>query len=101
VALATGPGDRLPGLAAVAALPGRAAGPASAPVGVRPFGRGGPALAARLLAALERWAGAGRPEAANWRFAVVPRKPGGAEPAVPAGAFLVAKQHTYLVATLP
>jgi protein-L-isoaspartate(D-aspartate) O-methyltransferase len=46
--------------------------PGPGAVGVREFGPGGAALADRLLAALNSWAEAGRPGAADWRLTVVP-----------------------------
>lgn len=101
VALATAPDDQLPGLAAVVPMPGKTRGRAAGPVGVRPFGPGGPALAARLLAALQRWAAAGQPEAANWRFTVTPRHPTGAESPIPGGKYVVTKAHTTVRASLP
>jgi protein-L-isoaspartate(D-aspartate) O-methyltransferase len=96
VALAAGPEDALPGLAAVVPQPGTTPGPGM--VGVRPFGPGGPVLAARLLAALERWAAAGRPEAMDWQFTVVPRRDADV---VPAGGIVLAKRHCTLLAALP
>jgi protein-L-isoaspartate(D-aspartate) O-methyltransferase len=101
VALVTDPGEPLPGVAAV--VPGAdGAAPASGPgaVGVRGFGPGGPALAARLLAASERWAAAGRPEAMDWQFTVLPRAAAD-EPVAPEDLSVVPKRHCTLLAGLP
>ena len=100
VALVSELGNPLPGLAAVVPMPGHEHGRGPGPVGVRPFGPGGPALAARLLAALERWVAAGRPEAMDWRFTVVPHPHGERERWQP-GACVVAKRHCQVLATLP
>jgi protein-L-isoaspartate(D-aspartate) O-methyltransferase len=100
VALATEPGDPVPGLAVVVPAPGQERRRGPGPVGVRAFGPGGAALAARLLAALERWAAAGSPEAMDWRFTVVPHSVGEPEQEQP-GACVVRKGHCQLRATLP
>jgi protein-L-isoaspartate(D-aspartate) O-methyltransferase len=99
VALVADPAEPLPGVAAVVPQGGGAAGQEAGAVGVRAFGPGGPALAARMLAALERWAAAGQPEAMNWRFTVVPRTAG--EPAAPQDVTVVPKRHCTLLAGLP
>jgi len=76
VALVAGGGDQLPGLATVVPGSGRGRRVSQRPVSVRAFGPAGPALAARLSAALWRWAAAGRPDAMDWRFTVVPHGAG-------------------------
>jgi protein-L-isoaspartate(D-aspartate) O-methyltransferase len=97
VALATA-GDAGPvGLAAVVLEPGRAVAEQPGPVAVRPFGPGGPALATRLLDALERWQAAGRPGAPEWRITAVPAS----GPAVPPGPVVVVTEHCRLLMELP
>jgi len=71
-ALVTPPAAAAPGLALLA--------PAPQGTTVRPFGPAGPALAARLVAALDTWTAAGTPQASDWRVTVGPAAP---EPASP------------------
>jgi protein-L-isoaspartate(D-aspartate) O-methyltransferase len=70
---------------AAAVVPADVPGPGPVPVAVREFGPGGPSLADRLLAALDRWNAAGGPGAADWRLTLVPTgvdAPGLPEPQV-------------------
>jgi protein-L-isoaspartate(D-aspartate) O-methyltransferase len=85
-----------PGLAAVVLAERPAPGPGA--VAVREFGPGGAALADRLLDALDRWAAAGRPGAADWRLTVVPT--GVDAPTLPR-PYVVAKRHCRVLAELP
>ncbi|GAA5118710.1 methyltransferase, FxLD system [Pseudonocardia adelaidensis] len=94
VALAD-PAD-VPGLAAVVAA--EPPGPGPVAVAVREFGPGGAALGARMLAALDGWAGAGRPGAADWRLTVVPA--GVDAPTLPAPQVIV-KRHCRVLAESP
>jgi protein-L-isoaspartate(D-aspartate) O-methyltransferase len=82
-----------PGLAAVVLAERPAPGPGA--VAVREFGPGGAALADRLLDALDRWAAAGRPGAADWRLTVVPT--GVDAPTLPR-PYVVAKRHCRVLA---
>ncbi|OLT13640.1 hypothetical protein BJF78_21645 [Pseudonocardia sp. CNS-139] len=94
VGLVAVPGDPMPGLAAVE--PTSDLGRLPGPVAVHPFGPGGPGLAAWLRTALERWAAAGRPEAADWLLTVVP-----AGRIAPPSPVTVEKRHSRVLATLP
>lgn len=85
-----------PGLAAV--VPDEPAGPGPGAVAVREFGPTGAAQADRLLAALDGWAAAGRPGAADWRLTVVPT--GVDAPALPTPQVVV-KKHCRVLAELP
>jgi protein-L-isoaspartate(D-aspartate) O-methyltransferase len=91
VALAAGDG-----VAAVvlAGPPGRRPGA----VAVREFGPGGAALGDRLLAALDDWAAAGCPGAADWRLTVVPA---GVDAPVLADPQVVVKKHCRVLAEHP
>ncbi|TWF75807.1 protein-L-isoaspartate(D-aspartate) O-methyltransferase [Pseudonocardia hierapolitana] len=73
-------------------------GPGPGAVAVREFGPGGAALGDRLLAALDEWAAAGRPGAADWRLTVVPT--GVDAPALPAPQVIV-KKHCRVLAEHP
>lgn len=81
-----------PGLAAVVAA--GTPGPEPRPVAVRPFGTGGQAAAARLLAALDGWVAAGSPVGADWQVTVAP---GPTPPDVTA----VSLQHCHVLVSLP
>jgi protein-L-isoaspartate(D-aspartate) O-methyltransferase len=83
---------------AAAVVPADVPGPGPVPVAVREFGPGGPGLADRLLAALDRWNAAGGPGAADWRLTVVPTgvdAPGLPEPQV------IVKKHCRVLAEPP
>jgi protein-L-isoaspartate(D-aspartate) O-methyltransferase len=84
------------GLAAV--VPAGPPGPGPGAVAVREFAPGGAALADRLLAALDSWAAAGRPGAADWHLTVVPT--GVDAPTLPAPRVIV-KKHCRVLAELP
>jgi protein-L-isoaspartate(D-aspartate) O-methyltransferase len=84
------------GVAAVV-LAGRPA-PGPGPVAVREFGPGGAALADRLLAALDAWAAAGRPGAADWRLTVVPA---GVDAPTLSHPQVIPKKHCRVLAELP
>lgn len=73
-------------------------GPGQGAVAVREFGPGGAALGDRLLAALDSWAAAGRPGAADWRLTVVPA--GVDAPALPSPQVIV-KKHCRVLAEFP
>jgi protein-L-isoaspartate(D-aspartate) O-methyltransferase len=102
VALSSSPVDPMvepadaPGIAAVVLAERPAPGPGA--VAVREFGPGGAALADRLLDALDRWAAAGRPGAADWRLTVVPT--GVDAPTLPR-PYVVAKRHCRVLAEVP
>jgi protein-L-isoaspartate(D-aspartate) O-methyltransferase len=72
--------------------------PGPGAVAVREFGAGGAALADRLLGALEAWAAAGRPGAADWRLTVVPR--GVDAPTLP-NPQVIPKRHCRVLAESP
>jgi protein-L-isoaspartate(D-aspartate) O-methyltransferase len=67
-------------------------------VAVREFGPGGAALADRLLAALDAWAAAGRPGAADWRLTVVPA---GVDAPTLSHPQVIPKKHCRVLAELP
>jgi protein-L-isoaspartate(D-aspartate) O-methyltransferase len=73
-------------------------GPRPGAVAVREFGPGGAALADRLLAALDDWAAAGCPGAADWRLTVVPT--GVDAPVLPEPQVIV-KKHCRVLAEHP
>jgi protein-L-isoaspartate(D-aspartate) O-methyltransferase len=83
---------------AAAVVPADVPGPGPVPVAVREFGPGGPGLADRLLAALDRWNAAGGPGAADWRLTVVPT--GVDAPVLPEPQVIV-KKHCRVLAELP
>jgi protein-L-isoaspartate(D-aspartate) O-methyltransferase len=83
---------------AAAVVPADAPGPGPVPVAVREFGSGGPGLADRLLAALDRWNAAGGPGAADWRLTVVPT--GVDAPVLPEPQVIV-KKHCRVLAEPP
>jgi protein-L-isoaspartate(D-aspartate) O-methyltransferase len=91
-------GAQPPGLAVVVSGEGRPDGRRPGAVAVREFGAGGPTLAGRLLAALDRWIAAGRPGAAEWQIAAVPA---GAMSEAPPGVGVVRKKHCSLLVDLP
>jgi protein-L-isoaspartate(D-aspartate) O-methyltransferase len=95
VAIATPPGASPAGLAAV--VPSRVAGSNRVPVAVVPFGPAGPALAARMLAALEAWKAVGAPQSSRWRITVVP---GPAPVTLAPGPVVVRKALSHLVLDL-
>jgi protein-L-isoaspartate(D-aspartate) O-methyltransferase len=69
--------------------------PGPGAVAVREFGPGGAAIADRLLEALDRWAAAGRPGAADWRLTVVPN---GVDAPTLQRPYVVAKRHCRVLA---
>ncbi|MGD9531531.1 methyltransferase domain-containing protein [Pseudonocardia sp.] len=76
------------GVAVVSARPAR-------PAAVLAFGPGGPVLAARLLAALDAWTAAGRPDVARMTLTVYP---GGDGPAAPSRQVEVLTEHCRILA---
>jgi protein-L-isoaspartate(D-aspartate) O-methyltransferase len=72
--------------------------PGPGAVAVREFGAGGAALADRLLAALDGWAAAGRPGAADWRFTVVPM---GVDAPTLSHPQVISKKHCRVLAESP
>jgi protein-L-isoaspartate(D-aspartate) O-methyltransferase len=84
------------GVAAVVQAGQPEAGPGA--VAVREFGPGGAALGDRLLAALDGWAAAGRPGAADWRLTVVPT---GVDAPAPPAPQVIVKKHCRVLAELP
>ncbi len=86
----------VPGVAAV--VPDAQPAPGQGAVAVRAFGPGGAALADRLLSALDCWAAAGRPGAADWRLTVVPT---GVDAPTLSRPHVVVKRHCRVLAEIP